>query len=408
MFNVHSKKEVVMSLQEVADRVYTLGNAWEQFKQVNDARLRDIERKGSADPLYNEHLRKINDTLDQYKRRVEDMETAGARPGTDLSGVRGRYEHSEYSKAFRTYLRKGMDAGLEGLQIKALSVGTDADGGYLVTPQMSETIAKVAYESSPIRQLATVETISSDSLDLIEDAGEMAASWAAETDARTETNTAQFGRNTIDTFEMYAQPQATQKLIDDASVDIENWVAQKVGEKFGRLEATAFVSGNGTTQPKGILTYTAGTAFGQIEQINSGTSAAVTADGLVKLYYALKDEYARRATFLMHRTTIQAVRLLKEATTNQYLWQPGLSAGTPDTLLGVPVALASDMPVPAASSLSVAIADFKRAYLVVDRIGIRTLRDPYTAKPFVKFYTTKRVGGEVVNSEAIKLLRLAV
>jgi HK97 family phage major capsid protein len=134
----------------------------------------------------------------------------------------------------------------------------------------------------------------------------------------------------------------------------------------------------------------------------------VTADSLVNLYYSLKDDYARNATYLMHRTTVQAVRLLKEATTNQYLWQPGLSGGMPDTLMGVPVAIAADMPVPAASSLSIAVADFKRAYLIVDRIGIRTLRDPFTSKPFVKFYTTKRVGGEVVNTDAIKILRLSV
>lgn len=180
-----------------------------------------------------------------------------------------------------------------------------------------------------------------------------------------------------------------------------------MADKFARLEATAFISGNGTTAPKGILTYTAGTSFGQVQQVNSGTDGAVTADGLINLYYALKDEYAKRATFLMHRTTAQAVRLLKESTTNQYLWQPGLTAGTPDTLLGVPVVLAADMPIADEDALSVALGDFKRAYMIVDRVGIRTLRDPYTAKPFVKFYTTKRVGGKVVNTEALKLLKLA-
>jgi HK97 family phage major capsid protein len=206
---------------------------------------------------------------------------------------------------------------------------------------------------------------------------------------------------------MYAQPKATQKLIDDGSIDIERWIAQKVADKMARLEATSFISGNGTSQPMGILSYAAGTTFGsQIKQLATGTAATVTADSIVQLYYALKDDYARHATFLMHRTTVQAVRLLKEATTNQYLWQPGLATGRPDTLLGAPVALAADMPVPAASSLSVAIADFKRAYLIVDRIGIRTLRDPFTEKPFVKFYTTKRVGGEVVNTDAIKILKL--
>jgi HK97 family phage major capsid protein len=396
-----------MSIQEITERVHSLGNAWEQFKHVNDARLKEIERKGHADVLYEEHLRRISDALDNNKRRLDQIETVQGRLGGDVSG-KSFEDASEYKSAFRNYLRKGMDAGLEQIQLKALSVGTDADGGYLVTSQMSQIIAETIKESSPIRALARVETISSDSLDLIEDAGEMSAAWVAETAARSETNTAQIGKNTIDTHEMYAQPQATQKLIDDASIDVEAWVAQRIAEKFARLEATSFVSGDGSGKPKGILSYTAGTGFGEIEQINSGTSAAVTADGLVKLYYALKDEHAKRATFLMHRTTVQAVRLLKESTTDQYLWQPGLAAGTPDTLLGVPVALATDMPVPAANSLSVAIADFQSAYLIVDRVGVRLLRDPYTAKPFVRFYATKRVGGEVVNSEAIKLLKLAV
>ncbi len=395
-----------MTIQEMTDRLHSLGNAWEQFKQVNDARLGELERKGHADPLYGEHLSKISDVLDQHKRRIDVIETASSRPGRSIA-VPYAAEPSEYKAAFCNYLRKGMDAGLEQLQLKALSVGTDANGGYLVTPDMSQTIVQIINESSPMRQLASVETISSDSLDLIEDAGEMEAEWIGETADREDTDTPSLGKNSIDTHEMYAQPKATQKLIDDASIDIERWVAEKVAEKFARLEGTAFVNGDGSGKPKGILTYTAGTSFGQVQQINSGTSGQVTADGLIQLYYALKDEYAKRATFLMHRTTVQAVRLLKESTTNQYLWQPGLAAGTPDTLLGVPVALGADMPAPGAGTLSVVIADFKRAYLIVDRVGIRTLRDPFTAKPFVKFYTTKRVGGEVVNTDAIKLLKLA-
>ncbi len=397
-----------MTISEVTERVHALGNAWEQLKQVNDARLNEVEHKGHADPLYQEHIQRINEAMDQHARRMDKIETVQGRPAREMKAPLMGADASEYKTAFRNYLRKGMDAGLEQIQLKSLSVGTDADGGYFVTPQMAQTIVQIVHESSPLRALASVETISSDSLDLIEDTNDMSAAWVAETDDRTDTNTAQINKNSIDAFEMYAQPKATQKLIDDASIDIEQWVAQKVADRFARLEATAFVSGNGTSQPKGILSYAAGTSFGQIEQINSGTSAVVTADGLIKLYYGLKDAYAKRATFLMHRTTVQAVRLLKEATTNQYLWQPGLAAGTPDTLLGVPVALAADIPVPAADSLSVVVADFKRAYLIVDRIGVRILRDPFTAKPFVKFYTTKRVGGEVVNTEAIKLMKLAV
>lgn len=397
-----------MTIQEVTEGMYALGNAWEQFKQVNENRLHEIERKGYADPLYTDHLKKISDALDQHKQRMDRIETVQARPGREMKslGYVGE-DQGEYKAAFTTYLRKGMDSGLEQIQTKALSVGTDANGGYLVPNQMADLIVQIVNESSPMRALATVETISSDSLDLIEDTVDFGAAWGDETTVRSaETTSPTLGRNTIDTFEMYAQPQATQKLIDDGSIDIEQWIARKVADKMARLEATAFISGDGTTQPKGILTYTAGTSWGQIQQVGTGVSATVTADSLVQLYYALKDDYARNATFLMHRTTVQAVRLLKEATTNQYLWQPGLTAGTPDTLLGVPVALASDMPIPAASALSVAVGDFKRAYLIVDRIGIRTLRDPFTAKPFVKFYTTKRVGGEVVNTDAIKILKL--
>lgn len=398
-----------MTIQEMTERMHSIGNAWEQFKQVNDARLRDLEKKGSADPLYLEHLNKISQTLNQQKSRLDRMETANARPGVELAGSPYKGEMvSEYKSAFVTYLRKGMDAGLEAVQTKALSVGTAADGGYLITPEMSETVVSIINEISPMRELASVQVISSESLDVIEDTQLPGAAWVAETAARSDTTTHQIGKNNISTHEMYAIPKATQKLIDDASVDIEAWLAQKVAEKFAALEATSFISGDGSGKPKGILAYTAGTNFGEIEQLNSGTSAVVTADSLVKLYYALKDEYAKNATFLMNRSVIQAVRLLKEATTNQYLWQPGLALGAPDTLMGVPVKAAADMPAAAANSLSVAVGDFKRGYLIVDRVGIRTLRDPFTDKPYVKFYTTKRVGGEVVNSEAIKLLKLAV
>jgi HK97 family phage major capsid protein len=397
-----------MSIQEVTERVHSLGNAWEQFKQVNDARLRDVERKGYADPLYMEHLTKINEAIDNQKRRLEQIETANARPAASLGGAPISGEAvSEYKSAFRTYLRKGMDAGLESLEVKALS-STNADGGYLITPEMSETIVQVIHESSPMRELARVETISTDSLDVIQDDELLGASWVAETATRSDTTTQQINKNSISVHEMYASPKATQKLIDDASIDVESWIAQRVGEKFASLEATAFILGDGVGKPKGILDYPAGTTFGtQIEQIDSGANGAVTADSLIRLYYALKEDYAKNATFLMRRSVLQSVRLLKEATTNQYLWQPGLAAGAPDTLLGIAVKTAADMPSAAEDSLSVAVADFAKAYLIVDRVGIRILRDPFTDKPYVKFYTTKRVGGEVVNTEAIKLLSLS-
>jgi HK97 family phage major capsid protein len=398
-----------MSIEAITEQVHAMGSAWEQFKSVNDTRLREIERKGNADPLYLEHLQRIGDALDRQKSRIDTLETVSYRPSADLPQVKmSSAEIGEYRSAFTNYLRKGMEAGLEQIHLKALSVSGDgSEGGYLVTPQMSETITSIVRESSPMRALASVETISSDTLDVIEDATDTQATWITETGTRADTDNATFGKRSIESHEMYAQPRATQKLIDDASIDVEQWVSNKIAERFARLEANAFIAGDGIGKPTGILSYTSGTNWGQVQQINSGTSAVITTDGLIKAYYALKDEFAKNATFLMNRSAVQAVRLLKDTATDQYLWQPGLALGAPDSLLGAPVALASDMPAPAAGTLSVAVGDFKRAYLIVDRVGIRILRDPYTAKPFVKFYATKRVGGEVINFDAVKLLKLA-
>lgn len=395
-----------MSISDITERVSHLGHAWEEFKHVNDARLREIERKGSADGLYNEHLNNINAALDNYKSRLDTIETVYQRPELGVEN-KSAPRQGEYGKAFCNYLRKGMDAGLEQLSTKALSVGSDPDGGYLVTPHMSSRIVKSIYETSPIRQLASVEVISSDALELIDDHDQAAAGWTTETASISETSTPTLAKRNIPTHGLYAQPKATQKLVDDAAIDIEAWLSNKISDIFARKENTAFVSGSGVGQPRGILSYAAGTSWGQIQQVASGSSGAVTADGLINLYYSLKDAYSKNATFLMNRTVVNAVRLLKEATTNQYLWQPGLAAGAPDTLLGVPVMMATDMPAAAANSLSVAVGDFKSAYQIVDRQGISILRDPFTQKPFVMFYATKRVGGDVVNFEAIKLLKLA-
>lgn len=403
-----------MTIAEITDRVNALGHAWEQFKQINDARLSEIERKGAADPLYNEHLFKIGEALDNYKSRLDRIETANSRPEMEIPGLEAKGRHaggagdaSPYRKAFVNYLRKGMDAGLEAFESKSLSASSDPDGGYLVTPGMSSRIVAAVFETSPMRQLASVEVISSDTLELIDDHDQAAAGWTSETGAVTDTSTPQVGKRSIAVHELYAQPKATQKLVDDAAIDIEAWIAAKVADIFARKENESFIGGNGVGQPRGILTYASGTSWGQVEQVNSGTNGAVTADGLIGIYYALKDAYMKRASFLVNRTVVKQVRLLKESTTGQYLWQPGLSAGQPDTLLGVPVHLAADMPDATTGSLSVAVGDFAQAYQIVDRQGIRVLRDPFTDKPFVKFYTTKRVGGDVVNFEAVKLLKLS-
>ena len=397
-------------IEEVKGKVEALGSAWEQFKQKNDERLKEVEKKGAADPLLTGQLEKISGELDGTKAamdkqaaEIESLKTALSR--ADRTGGEGEKDSADalaYKAAFVQFVRKGEQAVLD---TKALSVGSDPDGGYTVTPFMSNTIVKAVQEFSPIRSLAAVQTISTDALEFLDDPNVLTSGWTSETGTRSDTDTPQIGKRNIPVHELYAQPKATQKLLDDSFVNIEQWLSDKISEAFAIKESTAFVSGNGVGQPRGFLTYTAGTSWGQIQQVVSGSATAVAADGLLSLMYSLKEAYAGGAAFVANRATVASIRKLKESTTNAYIWQPGLQAGQPDMLLGKPIVQATDMPVEAANALVVAYANWKQAYQIVDRIGIRILRDPYTEKPFIKFYATKRVGGDVANYEAIKLLK---
>lgn len=326
--------------------------------------------------------------------------------GMDLSEGKVDYEAIDgYSKAYPLYLRKG-DAQTGGREHKTMMVGSNPDGGYFVSPAMSPRVLSIYYESSPMRELATIESIGTDAIEFPIDDGEADCGWVGETESRATTNTPQVGVQRIPVHEIYAKPKATQKLLEDASIDIEAWLGRKVGDKLGRTEATAFVSGDGVKRPRGFLTYATGTSRGQIEQIVSGAAAAVTADGLINLMIALKEPYAAGAIWLMRRATTGSVMLLKDGN-GQYIWRPGLEAGKPSILLGHEVRQAADMPAVAANALAIAFGNFKQGYTIVDRLGISTLRDPFSAKPFVEFYTRKRVGGDVTNFEAIKILKIA-
>lgn len=408
------------NIAEVKKLVEEQGTTFHALMQKNDERLTAIEKKGAADPLVTESLNKMNDALDkiaEINQKQALLETAVSRTVKGLPGAEGNDgtpEQKAYAELYKGYLLGRVDETevkrfiAEPANRKALSVNSDPDGGYLVTPTMSATIIKKVFESTPLRGLASVETISSDSLEIIDDHDEPTAGWVGETQSRADTNTPTIAKKSIPVHEIYASPKATQKILDDAGINIEAWLAGKVSDLFARKEATAFVSGTGVGQPRGILTYTAGTTWGStVEQISSADSADITADGLVSTFYALKEDYAMNAAWLMNRLSVKQVRLLKEATTNAYMWQPSLQAGQPDSLLGAAIYQASDMPVPAADSLSVAFGDWKRAYQIVDRLGIRVLRDPFTDKPYIKFYTTKRVGGDVINTEAFKILKLS-
>ncbi len=291
-----------MNLELINEKVDNLASAWEDFKSVNDNRLKEIEKKGASDPLTQESLQKINDALDNqkeqiddlvtYKGRVDELEKKTNRDG--LGSENGEFDANaqEYKAAFVNYVRKGEEGVISSLQTKAMSVGSDPDGGYYVTPQMSSDIIKKVFESTPMRGLASIETISTDSMEILEDTDEAAGGWTGETSPRGDTDTPKIGKKTIPVHELFAQPKATQKLLDDSSVDIEAWLAGKVADIFSRKENTAFISGDGSAKPRGILTYDAGTAWGQIEQLNSGSAGNITDDSIIKLFYALKEEYA--------------------------------------------------------------------------------------------------------------------
>jgi len=381
-----------------------LQQAFAEFKKTNDARLKAIESKGYAPADVEEKTNRLNDEITRLEGELKKVQTAMNRSGQGAGGNEGAADEKKaaYKKALNSYLRKGVEMPAE---VKAMTVDSDEDGGFFVTPEMSSEIVTKVFESSPIRQLASVQTIGSDSLEIIEDLDEAGSGWVGEVQARPETDTPQIKKIIIPVHELYAQPKASQKFLDDASVNVEAWLAGKVAEKFARDEATAFVGGDGVARPKGLLSYANGTGFNQVEQIETAGSGVVAADDLIEIDNALKGAYRNGAVWLMKRQSIKVIRKLKD-TQNNYLWQPGLNGGTQSVLLGSPIFEADDMPAVAAGNLSMIFGNIRQAYQVVDRIGIRTLRDPYSAKPFVLFYTTKRVGGGVKNFEAFKILKV--
>jgi HK97 family phage major capsid protein len=385
-----------------------LNRSFGEFKHLNDRRLDEIERKGSADVLTVEAVDRLNQKLTQYQDRVEQLTISRKR--TPASLERGGFVvDNEHKTAFSGYLRKGVEQSLQAFESKAMSTQSEADGGYSVPAQLADFMIHNIFDTSPIRQVANVVNIGNDAFEVLVSAADTEASWVTEAQVRGETMTPTLNKIRIPVQEMSAAPRASQRLLDDSSFNVEEYLAGEIADKFARLENAAFVNGTGVNQPRGYLTYPNGTAWGQIEQVktgvNGGWSASAPADSLLDLMARLKSSYLNESVWLMNRTLLADIRKFRD-TTGQYIWQPGLGAA-PTSLLGYPVYLAEDMPSKATGNLSVAFGNFKRGYMVVDRVGIRLLRDPYSAKPFVIFYTTKRTGGDVVNFEAIKLLQFA-
>ena len=388
---------------------------FEAFRQANDERLASLEKRG-GDVLLEEKVARINEAVSTHQRQLDDINLKSARPqlGSERSGPQS-YATREHRSAFDTYVRQGESSGLRALEVKALSVGSSPDGGYLVPNETETAIGQRLTLISPIRSIAGQRTISANVYNKPFMTAGPAAGWVGETDSRSQTTTPTLAELQFPAMELYAMPAATQTLLEDSAVNIDQWIAGEVEQVFAQQEGTAFVSGDGSNKPKGFLSYTtvadASWSWGNIGYVASGAAGAFPSsnpsDVLVDFIYAVKAPYRQNANFVMNRKTQGAIRKFKD-TTGNYLWQPPAVAGGRASLMGFPVIESEDMPDIAANSLSLAFGDFNSGYLVVDRAGVSVLRDPYTAKPYVLFYTTKRVGGGVQNFEAIKLMKFAV
>lgn len=321
-----------------------------------------------------------------------------------------------HKKAFAAYLRSGDDDAMRALDVeeKALSTAVSADGGYLVDPQTADQIAGVLHSTASIRSISNVVAVESTAYDVLVDHTEVGAGWATETGSATETDTPQLERISIPLHELSALPKASQRLLDDSAFDVEGWLASRIADKFSRAEGVAFISGDGIDKPKGFLTYTAvddaSWAWGDLGYVATGAdgdfAASDPADAIVDLVYALGARYRANASFVMNSKTAGAVRKMKDAD-GRFLWSDGLAAGEPARLMGYPVLIAEDMPDIASDATAIAFGDFNAGYTVAERPDLRILRDPFSAKPHVLFYATKRVGGDVSDFAAIKLLKFA-
>ncbi len=434
---------------EIKTLIETQGRAWEEYKRTNDELIK-AKADGKAVSDLEAKLKSLDDGIEkaaESQKMIEDFMAKATAPGggfatkqseefeAEVKGFnqmlraeyqsKGKIAPQAFDAEGYTHYKSGFFKMMSGTNAdslttderKAMSAGSDPDGGYLLPEStVGRTVAKI-FEQSTMRQLANVMTISTDKIEGLVDNNEASAGWVSELGARSDTSTPQLGQYEIQAHEMYAMPKISQKLIDDASMDVEGWLSMKVADKFARVEGAGFTTGTGAGQPRGLFAYTTAAtsddtrAWGTFEHVKTGTNGGFNAttkgDVLFDLIGAFKDQYLQNAQFLMRREMRTAIRKLKGATSDLYLWEPALQAGVPDRLLGYPVRVDQYVPAMATDSLSLALGDFREAYTIVDRIGIRTLRDPYTAKPYVCYYSTKRTGGGATNYESCKFLKLS-
>ncbi|GJE04037.1 phage major capsid protein [Methylobacterium isbiliense] len=366
-------------------------------------------------------MQDMQSAYDEMNRRVAAMQINGGAPDAMPADP-------AYSRPFANWFRTGQGqdeihrANAEGERAKILasmSVGSAPDGGYLAPVEWDRRILSALTPLSPIRRMSSVISTSTGAFTSLWTDNAYGSGWVGETAARGTTSTAQFVPITFEAGELYASPAITQRLLDDSAINLEQWLAEQVATTFSRQEDIAFISGDGTTKPLGLLQYLPGGVAdatvsnnpkahpgGNIATVNTGSAAAITGDGFVDLVFALGSEYRAGASWLMNSTTAAAASKLKDGQGN-YLWRDNYQLGVPQTLLGYPVEIDENMPSIAAGNIPVIFGNFKRGYLVNDRTGIRVLRDPYKTRGFVEFYTTKRVGAWVQDPKAFRALKVS-
>lgn len=399
--------------QELKAAIEKTGRLFEEFKVENDKRLEGIEKK-QGDVLAEIKVDKINEALTDVlsmKNQIQNIEAKVNRPGfggdSDIDEAKAKHR-----SAFASFMRTGNDDELRSLELQAkLTTQSDPDGGYVTPEEVDSEVTRTEGNIIAMRGLATVRQVGSATYKKIHNVGGTSSGWVGEETSRTETDTPVLKALEFPTMEVYAEPHATQGMLDDGMFDIEAWLGDEVAIEFAEQEGGAFITGTGIAQPRGILSYTpvanASYAWGSLGYIVSGAAAALTdVDALIDLVHSLKRGYRNESAFLMNDLTLAANRKFKD-TAGNYIFQPGLNEDAPDMLLGKRVEIDDTMPDIGANAYPIAFGNFRRGYVITDRMGIRVLRDPFTSKPYVKFYTTKRVGGGVQDFAAIKLMKIS-
>jgi HK97 family phage major capsid protein len=435
---VYEKREAP-DMAEIGRTIEKIGSAFDEYKKANDLRLEEIGKKGVADPLLDSKLAKMDadlDALSEVKKRLEAVETRAARPGAGIGkdGDRVSKEAQEYKSAFIQWLRCPQEpsvqqkmhaakaaveakAGAGDLERRAAQVvtSTGSAGGFALPEEIERTIARLSVDISPIRQIATVRTVSTPDYKELFDVNGASFEWIGEGDTRALCTTPDLAE-IAPTFGMASsRVRASEESLDDLFFDVEGWLGVSAGEAIGKGEGAAFITGNGTKRPTGFLagptpvsTADASRAFGTLQYIAGGAASTMptSADVFYDMVYSLRARYRSNSRWVTSKAILASLRKYKD-TTNQYLWQPSLSAGQPESFMGYGITEAEDMPTVAANAFPLAFGDFREGYLIVDRVGMRVTRDEITLPGFVTWYIRKRVGGRLRNTEAIKLLKIS-